>query len=316
MTFLMRLLFTFFLLPPCVGLSDVVQIAGPKGPLEAERISVENASDIVVIVPGSGPIDRDGNAPQVGLSTDTYKLLAEGLAKFGMASIRIDKRGMFGSSQAIADANNATIEAYAQDVRNWITFAAAEAECTWIAGHSEGGLVALVAAQSPPENLCGLILLATPGRSIAELMIEQLEANPANAPLMPELRAIVSDLRTGQTRETSDINPALRTIFSENLQRYMIDLFAYDPAETAKAWQGPTMIVQGDNDIQVRMNDADMLEMAMPQAQRLDLTGATHMLKQAVSQAPLATYSDPMLPLHNLLVPSIAAYISGRSNRQ
>ena len=73
--------------------ADPVQIPGPKGVLEGEAVAVSDATHAVVIIPGSGPVDRDGNGPPVGLNSDSYRLLAEGLAEHGVASIRIDKRG-------------------------------------------------------------------------------------------------------------------------------------------------------------------------------------------------------------------------------
>lgn len=60
---------------------EPVQIDGPQGALVGELINVANAGNIVVIIPGSGPTDRDGNSLQMGLQPDTYKMLAEELEK-------------------------------------------------------------------------------------------------------------------------------------------------------------------------------------------------------------------------------------------
>lgn len=297
------------LLMPALATAEPVQIAGPDGPLEAEQIAVEGAAHAVVVIPGSGPTDRDGNSPHLGLMTDTYRLLAEGLAEYGIASLRIDKRGFYGSSNAISDPNEATIEAYADDARRWLQSASGLAPCTWLAGHSEGGLVALVAAQDAPDTLCGLILLATPGRPIGKIMVEQFEANPANAPLMPELTAIIADLEAGKSRGPDTLTPVLRPLFTLGLQRYMIDLFSYDASRVAGSWQGPVLIAQGDQDIQVTSEDASRLQNAMQQAVRIDLPGGTHMLKPSVPGNPFATYTDPSLPLHELLLPEIAHFL-------
>ncbi len=312
----MRLIILLAGLLPVMAAAEPVLIAGPLGPLEAERIAVGGAAHAVVIVPGSGPTDRDGNSPGTGLATDSYKLLAEGLAQSGIASLRIDKRGLYGSAAAIADPNAVTIGAYAGDVRDWVSHAADLAPCVWIAGHSEGGLVALVAAQDPPDRLCGLILLATSGRPTGRLLIEQFEANPANGPLMPEISSIVADLEAGKSRDPASVTQALQPLFSAELQRYMIDLFSYDPVSLAKGWRGPVLIIQGDADVQVRPHDADLLESALPQARRIDLAGGTHMLKAAVPGRPFATYTDRALPLHDALVPGIVAFIDGASARR
>ena len=289
--------------------AETVLIDGPAGPLAGELIAVDGAAHAVVIVPGSGPTDRDGNGPQMALHSDTYKMLAEGLADVGIASIRIDKRGFFGSRTAIADPNDVTIAAYAQDTRDWVRRAAALAPCVWIAGHSEGGLVALLAAQEPPENLCGLILLAAPGRPIGRLLVEQMRAMPGNAPFMPEIEATVAALEAGRMRDVAEIPSMLRPMFTAGLQRYMIDLFSYDPAALARQWTGPALIVQGDADMQIKPKDADLLASAMPQALRADLTGATHMLKDDVPGQPFISYTDPTLSLHAGLIPAVAAML-------
>lgn len=296
------------LLFPAFALAEPVRIPGPEGPLEAEMIAVEGALHAVVIIPGSGPTDRDGNSGQ-GLATNTYRLLAEGLAEAGIASLRIDKRGFYGSAQAIADPNDVTISAYAQDARNWVDFASTLAPCVWIAGHSEGGLVALFAAQDAPEALCGLILLATPGRPLGQLLIEQLEGNPHPDLIMADLRAIVTDLESGNRRETKAIPPILRPLFRAEVQDYLIDLLSHDPAGIASGWRGHALIVQGDADLQVRPLDADLLVRAMPHARRLDLSQATHTLKVFVEGNPLATYRDPTLSLHDGLLRGIVQFL-------
>ncbi len=71
---------------------------------------------MVLIIPGSGPTDRDGNNP-AGIKAATYRLLAEGLASRGVATLRIDKRDMFASAAATPDANAVTIADYVVDVQ-------------------------------------------------------------------------------------------------------------------------------------------------------------------------------------------------------
>lgn len=291
-------------------MAETVQIPGPLGPLEAELVAVPQAQDIVVIVPGSGPTNRDGNSPGGWLQSDTYRLLAEGLADRGIASLRIDKRGMFGSAGAIENANNVTVEDYASDVSAWVERAAEDAPCVWIAGHSEGGLVALVAALDPPEPLCGLILIATPGRLLGQVLIDQLEANPANGALMPELRGVVADLEAGRPRDPEALSEQIRPLFASGLQRFMMDLFSYDPAALSAAWPGPALVVQGDADSQIGMADAEALAAASPQRRTLRLEDGTHMLKVDVPGDRYATYTTRDLPLHPDLLDGLVAFIT------
>ncbi|MEO1731199.1 MAG: alpha/beta hydrolase, partial [Pseudomonadota bacterium] len=103
---------------------------GPEGELAGTLIPPSSGQGVVLIVPGSGPTDRDGNNP-LGVTAASYRLLAEALAERGIGSVRIDKRGMFGSKAAIPDPNDVTIADYARDIHAWIKSVRAEtgAQC-------------------------------------------------------------------------------------------------------------------------------------------------------------------------------------------
>ncbi len=290
---------------------EILQIPGPEGALEGEALLVNDPRAGVVIIPGSGPTDRDGNGA-VGLRSDSYKLLAEGLAAAGISTLRIDKRGFFGSEAAISDPEAVTIAAYAQDARRWVEAFSDRLgkDCIWLAGHSEGGLVALVAAEGPADApICGLVLLATPGRPIGTLMREQFRKNPLSAPYLAELDALVAGLERGTYRDEAEISPVLRPLFRHGLQRYMIDLFSYDPAAIARSVPLPALVLQDGSDIQVTPGDAERLLAALPDGELVLLPDLTHMLKHDVAGDPLATYRDPSLPLGPDVVPAIVDFI-------
>lgn len=306
----MRLLPLCLLFLPALATAEPVQIPGPDGPLEAEAMAVDGAKHALVIIPGSGPTDRDGNST-LGLHSDAYRMLAEALADEGIASLRIDKRGFGGSEGAVASQDDITIEGYADDARAWVARAHEMAPCVWLAGHSEGGLVALVAAASePPEGLCGVILLAAPGRPIGRILVDQVRLVHGGADIVSQVDDIVTDLEAGRTRDPDTLPELLQTLFRPGVQRYMIDLFSWDPVVVALDWSGPTLIVQGDADTQISTGNAARLAVAMPQAVRVDLPGATHMMKVYDPDNQGSTYTDPTIPLHADLVPAIAGFLA------
>ena len=163
---------------------------------------------MMLIIPGSGPTDRDGNNP-LGVKAATYRLLAEGLAERGIGTVRIDKRGMFASAAAVADGNAVTIDDYVADVGAWIGAIRKETgvSCVWLLGHSEGGLVALAAAQKLPD-ICGLVLVSAAGRPLGDVLRTQLQANPANAPILPQAMAAIESLEAGKHFDVAGMHPA------------------------------------------------------------------------------------------------------------
>lgn len=286
-----------------------VEAPGPKGALRGTMLRPTNGGPMVLIIPGSGPTDRDGNN-LAGVKAAPYKMLAAQLAKDGIGTIRADKRGMFGSAAAIEDANTVTIEDYAADAGAWIAIArqATQVPCVWLLGHSEGGLVGLVAARTQPD-VCGLILVSTPGRPMGAVLREQLTANPANAPLIDEAFAAIATLESGKAVDTSIMHPALLPLFSPRVQPFLMNLLSQDPVKLAAAVSDkPMLIVQGERDIQVPVSDAHLLAKASNEAKLAILPGVNHVLKHVPSgdkAVNLRTYADPSLPL----APSVAAAI-------
>jgi hypothetical protein len=267
---------------------------------------------VALIIPGSGPTDRDGNSP-LGITASSYRLLAEGLAAEGVSSLRIDKRGMFGSKEAVADPNKVTIRDYADDIHNWVGAIRKEqgAKCVWVLGHSEGALVALAAAQQP-DGICGVILVSGAGRKMSDVIREQLRANPANAPVLDSAMTALASLEHGQHVDISAMHPALQKLFAAQVQDFLIDMFSYDPAKLAASTRVPMLIVQGERDLQVSVADAKALAAAQPNAKLVLLPRMNHVLKDVASDdraANLATYSDASFPIDSSAVDAIATFV-------
>jgi pimeloyl-ACP methyl ester carboxylesterase len=291
-----------------------VEAPGPAGPLKGTMLAPASAdAPVMLIIPGSGPTNRDGDNPH-GLSASTYRLLAEGLAARGIATVRIDKRGMFGSSAAVADANAVTIDDYAADVDAWTTLIRKQtgASCVWLLGHSEGGLVALVAAQKAGD-ICGAALVATAGRPIGEVLREQLRSNPANAPILAQALSALDALEAGKRVDVARMNPVLLPLFAPPVQGFLINEFSYDPAALISAIARPVLILQGKRDMQVSVADAERLKQAAPKADLVLLADVNHVLKSVASddrRANMATYADPSLPLAPGVVDAIAGFVA------
>jgi len=275
-------------------------LLAPEGPTRA----------VAVILPGSGPTDRNGNSPQTGISAQPYRLLARGLADEGIATIRIDKRGIGESAAAAPAEADLRISAYVEDTRAWAAEAAARTgqPCAWLIGHSEGALIAVAAADGHADSICGLILLSGAGRPAGAVLREQLGPQ-LSEPMKTQAFHALSELEAGRT--VSDTPPALAALFRPSVQPYLISWLSLDPAALIAAWDGPVMIGQGTTDIQVSVVDAEAMAAAQPDARLVLWEGVNHILKTAPAAraANVATYMDPDLPLAPGIVDDVANFI-------
>jgi uncharacterized protein len=299
---------------PAPPVQTYLQAPGPLAALKGTMLAPAGGkSPVVLIIPGSGPTDRDGNN-SMGVKAATYRLLAEGLAARNIGTVRIDKRGMFASRAAVADGNAVTIDDYATDVGAWIGAIRKQTgvACVWVLGHSEGGLVALAAAQKSTD-ICGLVLVAAAGRPLGEVLRSQLRSNPANAPVLEWSMAAIDSLEAGKRVDVAGMHPALMPLFAPQLQGFLINAFSYDPAKLIATVSVPVLIIQGRRDIQVSVADAERLKAAAPKAELVLLPEANHVLKAVASddkRANIATYADPTLPLAPGVVDAIASFVA------
>jgi pimeloyl-ACP methyl ester carboxylesterase len=289
---------------------EVREIAA--GELNGTMINARNSDPVVLIVPGSGPTDRDGNNP-MGLKTDAYKLLAEGLSEERISTVRVDKRGMFGSAGA-GDPNISSPQAYVDDIHAWIDAIKTErgSKCVFLLGHSEGAVMVSLAAEGR-KDVCGLILVSGMGRKMGDVIREQLTSNPANAPVLGQALGALSELEAGRHVDVTGMHPALLALFNPKVQGYLISMFAIDPVEAVRKANKDTLIVQGERDLQVSVADARLLDKA-PHT-RLRLIGhMNHVLKDAPEDRAgnIATYSNPSLPLSKDLVKYVRRFVKDK----
>lgn len=281
------------------------------GELRGTMMNTRDSDPVVLIVPGSGPTDRDGNSP-AGLRTDAYKLLAEGLAEERISSVRVDKRGMFGSASA-GDGNDVTPADYVADIHAWIdaikTARGPDSGCIFLLGHSEGALMVSLAAEGR-EDVCGLILVAGMGRPMGDVIRQQLMDNPANAPLIDQAFTAIAELEAGRRVDTSGMHPALLSLFAPQVQAYLMSVINIDPVEAVRRAKKDTLVVQGKTDLQIGVEDAHLLNKA-PKTKLQLINGMNHVLKEAPADpaANLATYADPSLPLAPKLVGRIEDFV-------
>lgn len=267
-------------------------------------LNQSNKTNLVILIAGSGPTDRDGN--QKGMSNNSLKKLSEELAKKENAVFSYDKRIFAQMAAGTLNEASLSFDDFIKDAKEVIAYFKNQKKYNKIiiAGHSEGALIGMVAANG---NADAYISLAGAGRPIDEVLLEQIGKQ---APfLKEEVQKNLEILKSGKTFENK--NQMLAALFRESVQPYMISWIKYNPQNEIKKIQIPVLIINGDKDLQVTVADAEALKQAKPEAKLEIITNMNHVFKEikggeAENQA---AYTNPDLPVTEGLTTAINLFI-------
>lgn len=266
---------------------------------------------VILIIAGSGPTDMDGNSRlgAVTIENNSLKLLAEGLARQGIASLRYDKRGIASSAAAGKEEKELRFDDYVADAQGWINQLSGDDRFSsvFVLGHSEGSLIGLLASRDNTQ-VKGVVSLAGAGRPAYELIEAQMSSQPAEVRRL--VQTVNDSLRAGKT--VADIPMGLMALYRPSVQPYLISWYRYNPQEVVAALSQPVLLVQGDKDIQVAVEDARLLKSAQPRATLQVIPGMNHVLKRCESvdaREQQATYTNPELPVVEELLNVIVKFV-------
>ena len=262
---------------------------------------------VVLIIAGSGPTDRDGNNSDGGRN-DSMKRLALILAKHNIASVRYDKRGVAASRPATPDERDLSIQKYVDDAVAWAAKLKTDSRLgpLILMGHSEGALVATLAAER--AGAVALISVAGTGRPVDQVVREQLQ-DRLPPPLLARSEQLIEEIKAGKT--DNDVPEPLQVVFRPSVQPYLISLFRQNPTAAFGQLKIPTLIIQGRNDMQVGVGDAELLHKAKPDSQLAIIDGMNHVLRIVPMdiKRQLASYKDPQLPLASEVTDRILKFL-------
>ncbi len=261
---------------------------------------------VVLFVSGSGQQNRDEEL----MGHKPFAVLADYLAKMGIASLRYDDRG-FGKSTG--DLTYATSHTFMTDAMAGIEYLKSTNKFSKIGiiGHSEGGLIALMAASEKPQDIDYIVSLAGTTVRGDEILLKQneilLSANPSTALYTTDycnvLRKVFQHLIDKKSIENAkdivdkyaaEVNAKLPAPALQNLQTVLTSsnpwlnyFLSYDPTAAIKKVTCPVMAINGDKDKQVNaaINIA-ALEKTLPQNKNHLLktyTGLNHLFQHCTS---------------------------------
>ena len=228
---------------PAAGFSLAGTLTTP--PAAAGRLR----SPAVVLVGGTGLFDRDAVVAGVPI----FAQLAGALAERGFVVLRYDRRGV---GQSGGRLETVTLQEYADDVVSAVKWLDKRKDVDKrriaVAGHGEGGSVALLAAREKKIN--ALVLIATMGSRGVDLILEQqqysldlLKTPESERPPKVELQKKILDAAmTGKGLDA--LPPDIRERVDSPWYR---SLLLFDPAQTMPRVRQPILIVQGELDKQI-----------------------------------------------------------------
>jgi uncharacterized protein len=293
-----------------------VQLATPTGTLYGTQIlPASGRFPSVLIIAGSGPTDRNGNSSLIDGENNSLKLLAEGLAEQGIASVRYDKRGIGESAFAATREADVQFDNLVEDAALWIQQLQTDARVSsvTVVGHSEGSLIGMLAAQKAGAD--AFVSIAGPARSAPEILREQLRPRLPEA-LWQASEQILAELE--QSKLAPSVPPELNFLYRPSVQPYLISWFRYTPAEEINRLTVPVLITQGTTDLQVPVAEAEALKQAKPEAKLKTIENMNHVLKLVPldRKQQIDSYSDPTLPVAPELVEAIAEFIDSQASQR
>ncbi|MCW5724621.1 MAG: alpha/beta fold hydrolase [Maricaulaceae bacterium] len=261
----------------------------------------------LLLLNGSGSQDRDSTV----MGRPLFAALASAFAEAGFASLRLDDRGVGGSDRVApespfdlaADAAAAMAMLRARDE--------IDGRCTALLGHSEGGMIAFLAAEAAqPAFILALAPMAVSMRQTllgqAEWIIltsgggaEQAEATrlmqeavfaamtaaaPGEAPAAIEAALVAHGLPQAQAAQQGAIWG----------QPYAVAALDLDPAPYFTAYAGPARAFFGGKDLQVIAEyNAAQFDAARGRDESAILLGLNHLFQEADTGLPSEYASAP-----------------------
>ncbi|UUF16259.1 MULTISPECIES: alpha/beta hydrolase [Flavobacterium] len=259
---------------------------------------------VALIIAGSGPTDRDGNNSM--MKNNSLKMLAEELAKNGIASLRFDKRGIGESKKSAVAESSLVFENYTEDVKSWINYLKQDKRFTQLTviGHSEGSLIGMIASAKANK----FVSTAGAGESADKLIKTQI-ASKSNKQIEDMTFPIIDSLKAGN--KVNKVDPLLNSLFRASIQPYLISWFKYDPQTEIKKLTIPVLIIQGNNDLQVSVKDAENLSKAKANSELVIVDKMNHIMKiiDGDQKANMESYNNETLPISETLVHKIVSFI-------
>ncbi len=250
----------------------------------------------MILVHGSGPNDKDET---VG-PNKPFRDLAWGLAARGIAVVRYDKRTkVYGANCVPAgrelDYDTETVDDVLSAVEMVKELPEVAVDSLYVLGHSLGGMLAPRIAEKA-KGLAGIVILAGPARPFEVVLEEQLT-------YIASLTGAEVDARAQAEKVLAGLPPAYKA-FAD----------AYKPVEVAAGLKLPMLILQGERDYQVTMEDYGLWRLGLRRCANVlfkSYLKLNHLMQEGSGKATPFEYNRAS-PVAAYVMDDIASFVKGR----
>lgn len=305
-----------YVAPGSFGEQELTVGAGGEWPLPATLTLPKGKGPFpaVVLVHGSGPHDRDETLG----ANKPFRDLAEGLASQGIAVLRYEKRTkQHGARMLAASSSNFTVKDETIDdalaaVALLRRTAGVDAKKIFVLGHSLGGML-VPRIGLADASIAGFIVFAGATRPLQDEIVRQFE-------YLSALDGTVSDAERAQIENTKRQAARIRELKAGDAAgerllgappSYWLDLRGYDPPQAARALKRPMLILQGERDFNVTLEDFRNWRASLANSKEVEFKSypkLDHLFYEGEGAASGADYAQPR-SIPKYVVDDIAAWV-------
>lgn len=288
-------------------ISEEILIENGNFKLPGTLTYTSNVSEqpLVIFIHGSGDVDRNGNQASAGANPNYLKQLNDSLVAKGIAFYRYDKRTAT-RENLMEFIKNMYFEAFVEDANLVIDKFKNDQRFSSITliGHSQGSLISMLVDHTHIDKF---ISLAGPGNTLEYSLVNQVRSQNGDS-LANIVQSHFKELSEKGSIKNVDKN--LMVLFNKPTQPFVLSWTKYIPSDEIKKLQMPILILNGDKDVQVTIEDAEALHNANPKSKMVIIKNMNHVLKIIEKESDIMlSKMTPDFPLSQELVSIIETFI-------
>lgn len=289
--------------------------------------SEEGRFPVVLMIHGSGPIDRDENMLMQKLNV--FNTIAHSLAKQGIASLRYDKRGCGKSSGDFYKAVHFDIVNDAISCFDFLKmYELFESNKIFLLGHSEGCIISPQVSLKRPE-VAGMILLCPFMDDIETTLIKQAghiekEFNQMKG-LGGWIRKVFARMMglnvQGQQKLINKIKASTQDVMRVSFQKFPAksfrELISLDPPAIFRQVSQPMLIIGGEKDLQCDPADIKKIaDLVNAPVESHVIKNLTHVLRFDEREATLLGSADLISkPMEKIILETIEQWLLAQNKK-